>query len=170
MDDRAREWNAKVWRINAALNMPDLDPEAVLVAIMDSDPLERYREALRKSLDILRQQVARETDPLQRELVRKAQMTSTWDRLFSAVPGDQVYLLTAPRRKDGEIQVRTLAFASNAPAGRKWFVSKIAYLKDHPVCWSIPLDTETGKAVDAHLKPDNTLDLQKQFDAIVTPE
>ncbi len=95
-------------------------------------------------------------------------MTSTWDRLFSAVPGDQVYLLTAPRRKDGETQVRTLAFASNAPAGRKGFVSKIAYLKDHPICWSIPLDTETGKAVTAQLRTENVLDLQQYFDEVVT--
>ena len=88
-------------------------------------------------------------------------MTVTWDLGFRQVTGDKVYLLTSAPGI-------THVVSSNGPAGKKWIVSKIVYLKGAPACWCIPVVVETGKEVHVTLDEKNMFDLTAAFDNAIS--
>lgn len=163
MNDRLQEWKESTWRVSPALNVPGLDPETVQIAVLESDPIQNFRKLLRDSRSRFLKEIAEERDPSQRELHKKIQIGVTWDRLFQTTPGDHVYLLTPARSKTNESRVKKTIISSNTPDGRRWLTTKVAELADRPVCWCIPFDATTGKSIEIDLRPENLLDLQKEY-------
>lgn len=157
-------WKASTWQICPAINMPDMDPEAVQFAILDSDPIENYRKALVENRDRFRKTIEDETDPNKLTLLKTTQMTTMWDQLFKATTGDKVYLLVPSRTKTNQSLARTFLISSNEPAGRKWLTTKVAYRDGRPTCWCIKVDTEIGKEVHVELRNENTVSLNQLYD------
>lgn len=87
MNDRIQAWKDSTWQIHPTLRMPTLDPEAVQVAVLDSNPIEDYRKSLKQNRERFRREIGEEKDSTQRELLKRAQITGTWDRLFNGVTG-----------------------------------------------------------------------------------
>lgn len=170
MNDRIKNWKDITWQIRPTINMPQLDPEAVQFAVLDSDPIEDYRKSLMRNGDGFRKEVGDEKDSKRREQLKRTQMTTTWDLLFKATTGDLVYLLVPSRSKRNDSLARAFLISSNDQPGRKWLTTKIAYRDGSPICWSIPVDTIIGKSVDVELKTDNLLDLQKLYDEVIGHE
>lgn len=167
MNDKIQNWKDTTWQIRPALNMPELDPEAVQFAVLDSDPIEDYRKSLMRNGERFRKDVGDEKDSKRRELLKRAHMTATWDQLFKATTGDLVYLLVPSRSKRNESLARAFVISSNDHPGRKWLTTKVVYRDGLPICWSIAIDTTIGKSVDVEIKTDNLLDLQKLYDEVI---
>ena len=164
MNNSIKNWKASTWRIRPALKMPDMDPEAVQIAILDSDLIENYRKTIVQNQDRLRKTIEDETDPNKRTLLKTAQMTSMWDQLFSATTGDKVYLFVPSRTKINQSLARTFVISSSEPAGRKWLSAKVAYCAGRPTCWCIEVDTVIGKEVQVVFCNENTVDLSQLYD------
>jgi len=164
MNDAMNTWRESTWRIITSLDVPDLDPETVQFAILDADPVERYRDSLTRNRETLRQSLADESDLDKRELMRQGQMTVTWDRLFSDVTGDRLYLLVPSRVKGSPLMMRGVFLSSNDTAGRKWLATKVAYRHQTPVCWCVPVETAIGREERVEVRSENTLDLKGLYD------
>ena len=167
MSDKIRKWKETTWQILPRINMPSLDPQAVQFALFDSDPIDQYRKALLANRDRLRREIAAEPDSMQREILRKAQMITTWDGLFRTITGDEVYLLVPSLSKTNESLSRALVVSSNSPAGRKWLTTKIAHCDDAPTCWCLPINTEIGKSVEIELQKENVFEIGKLYHDLV---
>jgi len=167
MNDKIQNWKDTTWQIRPALHMPELDPEAVQFAVLESDPIEDYRKVLLQRRDRFRRELSEEKDSRQRELLKMAQMTGTWDRLFKSITGDQVYLLVPSRSERNQSLTRATLISSNGPEERRWLTTKIAYRNGTPTCWCIPLDTAIGKSVQVELRNENVLDPQKLYDELI---
>lgn len=167
MNDKIQNWKNTTWQIRPELHMPELDPEVVQFAVLESDPIEHYRKVLVHSRDRFRTELSEEKDSGQRELLKRAQMTGTWDRLFKSITGDQVYLLGPPRTERNQSLARATLISSNGPEGRRWVTTKIAYRNGTPTCWCVPVNTEIGKSVQVELRNENVLDPQKLYDELI---
>jgi len=167
MNDRIQAWKDSTWQIQPTLDMPALDPEAVQYAVLDSDPIEGFRMSLKQNRERFRKEIGEETDSLQRELLKRVQISGTWDRLFSVVPGDQVCLLVPSRSERNESLMRTTLIRSNGPAGRKWFATKIVYRDNAPMCWCIPVETAMGTSVQVEIRKENVLNITRLYEEII---
>ena len=167
MEDRIREWKASTWQILPALDMPHLDPEAVQFAVLEEDPLERYKEVLQRNREVFQEKIDEEEDPARREILRRGQMAAAWDKVFASTTGEQLYLLVPARSAKYGNLVRTVVISSSGPAGRKWLTTKIAYQAERPVCWCLPLETAIGSRVEARLGRENVLDLQSIYEQMI---
>lgn len=167
MKDRVQNWKDSTWQIHPSLDMPELDPEVVQLAVFDSDPVEGYRTSLKRNGDRFRTELMDEKDPRQRESLRKAHMTSMWDLLFRETTGDQVYLLAPSHSKRNAALARAFVISSSGAPGRKWLTTKVAYRADVPSCWSIPVDAAIGESRQVELSNENALDLRKLFDEVI---
>ncbi len=168
MNQDIQDWKNSTWQIRPILSMPDLDPEAAQLAVLDSDPIDSYRKALVQNRERFRQEIEAEDDPSKRSLLKTAQMTSAWDRLFKATTGDQVYLLVPSRSRTNESLTRTFLISSNNPAGRRWLATKVVYHGNSPACWCVQVETVIGKEVQVELRGDNAIDLQRLYDQFIT--
>lgn len=167
MDDQIRRWKDSTWQISPALNARELDPAAVQFAVLESDPIEDYRKLLIKSGVQFRKEIEEERDVSKRELHKRVQMSVTWDGLFRAARGDQVYLLAPSKSKANESRVRKTIVSSSSPQGRRWLTTKVTNLGDRPVCWCIPVDATIGKSIEVELRKENLFDLQKEYHELV---
>ena len=167
MNDSIQNWKDSTWQIRPSLNVPELDPEVVQLAILDSDPVEDYRTSVMRNETRFHKEVMVEKDPRRQESQRRAHMTGMWDLLFRRTTGDQVYLLAPSQSKRNSSLARAFLISSNAAPGRKWLATKVAYRGDAPLCWSIPVDTVIGKSLEVELCNENALDLSKLYDDVV---
>lgn len=166
MQDRPQRWKDSTWQIHPRLNMPELKPEAVLCAVLDSDPVEQFKKQLHQNRERFRKEIEAEMEPLRRELLKKAQITATWDGLFRAVHGDQVFLLT-PESTPKESLTKATLVSSNSPAGRKWFTTKISYQDNAPTCWCIPNEVSVGKVTEVELQNQNRFNIQHLYHQLI---
>lgn len=167
MNDRIEEWKKTTWQIRPTLDFPELDPEVVQYAALGSDPIEEFRKLLRENRDRFLKEVAESRDPSQRELLKRAQISVTWDGLFHTTPGDQVYLLIPSRSKNDPARVRKSLVSSNAPQGRRWLTTRVTILDDRPICWCIPFGAATGESVEIGLRQENLFDLWQEYQQCV---
>ncbi len=168
MNRTIQDWKNRTWQIRPILSVSDLDPEAAQLALLDSDPIDGYRKALVQNRERFQREIETEDDPSKRSLLKRAQMTSAWDRLFQATAGDQIYLLVPSRTRIDESLTRTFLISSNDPAGRKWLATKVVFRGNRPTCWCVQVQTAIGKEVQVELRSDNALDLQQLYDQVVT--
>ncbi len=158
------EFAGDAWTLHPVLSIPKLFPPAVLFSVFDSDPLEKYKEALeRLSQRLLDKQV----DPppgLDPQIFQQGKLIVAWDTLFQEVPGNRVGLLyqnpeesrgNGDADKQGVGQMVGVWIKSNAPAGPKWFVTRATRLDGKPVCWCIRIDVEKGKTSEVVLTEEN---------------
>ncbi len=168
MNNSIENWRSLTWHIRPALNMPDLDPDAVQFAVLDSDPIQSFRKSLVQNRETFRKTLEAEPDPNRRNLLKTSQVTTTWDQLFKATTGDQIYLLTPSQSKRNQSLARTLLISSNAPAGRKWVTTKVAYRDQQPICWCIEVDTAIGREIQVELRSENSVHLKQLYDQFMT--
>ena len=155
--DDADHWRQSTWQIALDLDSPNLVPAAVQWTVLDNDPLADFSDRVRASRNHYHAQLSEASDDTRKNLIRSSQVRVNWDLGFRQVTGDKVYLLTSA---PGVAHV----VSSNAPAGKKWIVSKIVHLNGAPACWCIPVDVETGKKVHVTLDEKNMFDLTAAFD------
>ena len=166
MEDRRQAWKDSTWQIHPRLNVPELNPKAVQFAVLDSDPVGQFKKKLLQNRERFRKEIEAEKEPLPRELLKKAQMTATWNSLFRAVHGDQVYLL-APESNPKESLTRGTLVSSNSPPGRKWFTTKVEYLENALTCWCVPTDVSVGKSAEIELAKNNRFNIQRTYHELI---
>jgi len=164
MNEKISNWKDTTWQIRPILDMPELDPEAVQITVFDSDPCEDYRKIIIKNRDRFLKEIEYEMDSMQRELLKRAQMTNMWDSIFKATTGARVYLLGPPRSKKNESVSRSFILSSSDAAGQKWLTTKIVYHDDTPMCWCISVKTVIGASVEIQLRKENALDIKRLYD------
>lgn len=167
MKDRVRKWKDSTWQIHPSLNVPDLDPEAVQLAVLDSDPLETFRRNVMRNEARFRKEALDEDEPHRQESHRKAHMTTMWDLLFKETTGDKLCLLAPFRSKRNATLARAFVISSNSAPGRKWLATKVACCGEVLLCWSIPVDTAIGESREVELSSENALDLGKLYDEVI---
>lgn len=140
--------------------MPDLIPPAVQWTVLDEDPVPGFKERVEKMATFYRKRLRDANDPERAKIIRQSQMEVSWDLGFESVTGDKVYLLTSAPNVSHSL-------SSNAPAGKKWIVTKTVNVKGEPVCWCLPVATEIGKMIEVTLAEDNTFDLAGTFDEVM---
>jgi len=163
MHERTQAWKAATWQVHPRLNMPELNSKAVQFAILDSDPVEQFKKKLLLNRERFRQEIDDEKDPSRREMLKRAQMTATWDGLFRAIYGDQVFLLTPDNSKSKELMATRTMVSSNSPAGLKWLTTKVAYVQNMPACWCIPQDVSIGKSAEVELGKTNMFSIERVY-------
>jgi len=165
MQDIPQRWKDSTWQIHPRLNMPESNFNAVQFAVLDSDPVEQFKKKLLHNRERFRKEIDAEREPSSREMIKRAQMTATWDGLFRAVHGDQVYLLTPAKSK--ELMAKATLVSSNSPAGRKWFTTKVEYRENSLKCWCIPTDLTVGKSAEIELAKDNMFNIQHVYHEMI---
>lgn len=143
--------------------MTELNPKAVQFAVLDSDPVEQFKKKLMLNREKFRKEIEAEKEPSHRELLKKAQMTATWDGLFRAIYGDQVFLLTPDNSKSKEQMASATMVSSNSPAGRKWLTTKVEYRENTPTCWCIPTEVSVGKSAEVELGKNNMISIERIY-------
>lgn len=143
-----------LWVINVKLDVPALEPHAVVHTFCDYDPVPRFRNNVATMSSFYKERIEQAADRESGEKIRRAGMTSNWNRVFEGVTGDQVGLLTDKT-----------SYASNAPApGKKWIVTKATVLDGEPASWCVSVQPVIGREVDVVLNRDNRFELAKTFD------
>ncbi len=149
----------ETWRIVMDLNMPSLEPQSVQYAILDKDPVPAFMARVERMRTFTGQQLERAGNEARKEQLHAIQMQVSWDLGFREVTGDRLYLLA--KRPDRRFSRHSNQ--SNAPAGKKWIVTKTVAIEGKPVCWCIPVDVQTGKSTNVTLENNNRFDLQTAY-------
>jgi len=84
----------------------------------------------------------------------------TWDHLFDAVKGSELYLLT----KNAFVLSNVADYAK--PKTKMWLVSKMFYLDNKPYCYIIPLELENGTKLELTLNSTNLTSLTELYNRI----
>jgi hypothetical protein len=158
------EFAGDAWKLHPVLSVPKLFPPAVLFSLFDSDPLEKYKEALER---LSQRALDKQADPppgVDPQIFQQSKLIVAWDTVFQEIPGNKVGLLyqnpeqsrgSGDADKQGGGQMVWVGIMSNAPAGPKWFVTRAAQLGGQPVCWCIRIDVEKGKTSEVVLTAEN---------------
>ena len=148
------------WTLDLALDMPDLEPPALLWAVFDHDPVPGFEASLRKMLDDHRGRLAETEDEEAKRIVRNAYLQVHWNGQFREVMGDKVYLLgSAPNRSD--------SYASNEPDGTNWFATKAVEVNGDLLSWCLRIDVTTGSRSAVRFGRNNVFDLAAGYDRIM---
>jgi len=150
--------NKPNWRLKISLDAPSLASPAVHFVIFDHDPVPEFSAAIKKMRDSFRKQLCQAPDSAQREIIRNAQMITSWNQVFDGVETKFASLSPASTPR--------LFIASSEPANRKWIVTKTAMLKreSHIVCWSLPVEVKVGKILPITLSESNCLRLDSIYE------
>lgn len=138
------------------LDYPDRDVRVVLFSILQKDPLESYKEKLKKMRGFL----------LNKSKDRgKNKISSIWGDLFSSVSALEVgYLENSNSNNERVLDGETNLFQ------KQWLVTRVTDFNGKKLCWSVPFRPEKGKTVEVILTKDNVTDykkLEKIYDSIV---
>jgi hypothetical protein len=145
-------WPKDSWRLRVRFSVSSLRlRHAIQYGIFCEDPLERFPPDLSRVANVYQAKLSEVNDPEKKKALRRIQLAAAWNNLFRALRGDQVYLLI-PDCSD-------IALMSNAPAGKKWLVTKPVQVNGRSVCWSVPFEAVTGEEVEINLTEANLLDL-----------
>ena len=163
MNEKIEERKRTTWQVRPTLDFPELDPEVLQYAVFEADPIGEFRELLSNSRARFAKELAATKGPSQRELLKRVQITTTWDSLFRSTPGDQVYLLIPSRSNNDPARLTKSVVSSNAVQGQRWLTTRVATLGDTPICWCIPFEASTGKSADIEIRQENLFDLQQEY-------
>jgi len=163
MDTQPSTWKESTWQIRPVLNMPELDPEAVQFALLESDPIKEYKTSLQQNRERFRREIEEEMDPSKKGMIRRIHMTVTWDRVFRTAHGDEVYLLVPSRSRKNQSLFRATVLSSSDSNGQRWLTTKITTIGDTPVCWCIPVQAAVGGSMLVELRKENVFDLQSLY-------
>lgn len=154
MPEAAKEdvvWPNDAWRLRLLFQAASLSPPAIQYAIFSEEPIVRFLADLARVRCTCRVQLNDIHDINERRARRQIQLAGVWERLFRAVRGDEVHL-AVPGCSE-------LVLMSNAPAGKKWFVTKTVEVGARRCCWSVPFEAVAGHEAAVSLREDDALDL-----------
>ncbi len=113
------------WELQLELQAPHANVTVLMWAIFADDPRPRFRG------DVARFSASTPGGP------RVVPLAAMWDRLFSAIPGNQIHLLTAAPNVAHLIK-------SDGDGGRKWIVTRAVHRREESICWCLPFDAIPG--------------------------
>jgi hypothetical protein len=116
------------------------DAPAVQWAIFSEDPTSRFRADLRFL------EAHREPTEGAKVSAKPDYLIACWNRLFRAITGDRVYLLTSAAET---------AFTTNDPSGHKWVATKAVRSGTAGICWCIPFEAASGQLLQIRLDLQN---------------
>jgi len=154
MDEKVKThepWPQEAWRLRLAFQASSLSPPAVQYAIFSEEPTPRFLTDLKRVKEICRVQLKDIHDLNERRARREIQLAGVWGRLFRSVRGDEVHL-AVPGCSE-------LVLMSNAPAGKKWLVTKTVQVGGRRCCWSVPFEAVAAQETEVTLTEDNALHL-----------
>ena len=159
-DNERREH--ETWCMDITLDTHGRKPPAVQFAVIDSDPVPGYIARVKRSREYVRRQLEKAGNEARREALQFIQMEVYWDQGFRAVHGDHLSLLI--QHSDKDFPGSGTGIRSNAPAGKKWVVTKTVHIDGKPMCWCIPVEVKKGKMVEVTLNKSNTFDLKTLYE------
>ena len=142
------------------LNYPDKNVRVVLFSILNKDPLEIYKETLRKRREFLLNRTEHNS--------KKTDIAKVWGDMFSPLSAIEVaYLENSVSGTEYPMSGKTNIFA------KQWLVTRLAIGSDDNLfCWGVPFRPKKGKTVEIILTKDNVIDykkLEKIYNSIVEP-
>lgn len=151
------------WRVTLDLNMPTLDPPAVILALFDSDPLPRMERRMRAGAQSHKRLLDTQTSEKGKATFRRMFVEIHWDDMFQAVTGDRVHLLTTPSARR---RAHSLGLSSNSPGRKRWVVTRMLNSDGKSICWYIPLDLEKSNQIKLTLNAGNVFDIDSLYKKI----
>lgn len=144
------------WTVNVQLDMPDLDPPAVQYAFFSYDPIPDFLERVKAYSIHYTSMLERARNEEEKEGFRKSAIKITWNGAFNDIVGTDVGLLTGGCGR-----------SSNGPPDMLWFVTKMTFVDQDPICWSIPVKPEKGKTITIVVNKENVFNLVETFDEMI---
>jgi hypothetical protein len=147
------------WQLDVKLKVRSPGFTAVQYALFDTDPVAGFADRVRNMRDANRQRYLRADEVARKNwksIVRSTLISSYWNKGFSSIPGNQVYLLRSPKGGLSSL---------DPPGGKHWLVTKCESIDGRPVCWCIPVELQWGKRIHVTLTEENQFDLGAAFDA-----
>jgi hypothetical protein len=157
------EWERATWRVAPHLDLPELSPSAVQCAVLDADPLPRYRE-----------QIGRLGASEQARSARELRREAAWNSVFGEVTGDDLFLLTdfiqqelpAGSAPEGGAMVSVtrpfVVVSGDSAEGRKWLVTKTIHVGGKLLAWSVPFEAKRGHLSSITLRLANAIELEEE--------
>lgn len=146
------------WQVKIHFDLPDLNPEAIQIGLLDFEPTEKFMQKVHSTYLI--NQLKKAKDEKEKTFQINAGIEVTWNQLFSAVKGSELYLLTKK-----VFTLSTMADYAN-PKTNMWLASKMFYLDGKPYCYTIPLELENGANLEFTLNSTNLISLTDIFNKI----
>lgn len=143
-DDGHHELPEGTWCLRLALEPQAVDAPALQWAIFSEDPRHQFVADQRVLADHLKKPGAPQVERGPGWLV------ASWNRLFRAITGDRLYILTSAPYN---------ALTTNERGGHKWLATKAVRSGAAEVCWCIPFDVATGQVVQIRLDSENRINL-----------
>jgi peroxiredoxin len=152
----AEELDQQFWSVAVLLDMPDLKPPALQYAFFDYDPIPEFLERVKAYGIHHDAMLERARDEREKEDFRKTAIRRTWDGMFNDIPGTDVGLLMGGSSR-----------SSNGPPNMLWFVTKIRFIDQDPLCWCIPVKPEMAKKITIVLNNKNSFNITEIFDDMI---
>ena len=146
------------WNVKIHFNLPELNPEAIQIGLLDFDPAETFMQKF--NMNYLTEQLKKANDEKEKTLKTNVAIKVSWDRLFAGVKGSELYLLTK------DVFVLSTVADNTKPKAKKWLVSKMFYLDNKPYCYIIPLELENGTKLEYTLNSTNLTSLTDMYHKI----
>lgn len=127
--------------IDLKLKAPDLNPQAVQLAIFYTDPASMFKYYMSNQSSSSDRRIALEV---------------SWNLCFKGITGDNLYLIT-----------REPKIYSHDQEGKIWVVTKSVIIAKRPVCWYIPLTVKRGEQYQVLLTPKNRIDLEELYNKLI---
>jgi hypothetical protein len=161
MKPNIEAWQRDAWKVHPKLNVPGKFPSAVMFALFDSDPREKFSDIWKQSADAeisLRENLH---PPMTSALLHESLLFAAWDQVFHRTPGDRVALLFN-RSRDNSMASSSqsestieIMVSSNEAADSKWLVTRASWYDGKAVCWCIPINVQQGQTTDVDLTVQN---------------
>ena len=144
------------WRVNITLDVPNLIPPSVSLAIVSKDPVPAFVARIKQVRDIYKKQ-SPETDPIKNERLRSVEMSVNWEQAIHDV-------LQANERLNTLVPNGQHVSGSSGPAGKKWVVTRVVQINGKPICWYLPVEVKSGEEIKVTLTEDNAFDIGSLYD------
>lgn len=139
------------WELKINFHLPELNPEAIQIGLMQFDPSEKFMKDF--DMKYLTEQLKNANDEKTKNMHINIQTVVTWDALFESVRGSELYLLS----HNGTILSQAANYSN--PKAKIWLVSKVFYLNEKPFAYAVPLNIENGATLEITLNNSNLISL-----------
>jgi hypothetical protein len=149
--------NHALGQMEVELNMPELEPEEVLAAIIDFDPVPEFESRLKEQFPKYRISLKNHFKkigfpPLTDLEIKAAAFKGSWDIGFRKVTGYDLNILHPEE------------FMVKSGAGRHWIVTKAVMLEDdNPAFWCVPVVPKPGEETKIVFDGSNIIDFRLNY-------
>lgn len=141
------------WELNITIELPELNPEAIQIAILDFNPLAHFEKNF--DLQQFNKRVDAIADKKEKEITMKSIISWNWDNLFRAITGNDMALLT----KQGIVLSRVVTGDCAPNKMSVWLASKVFMIDGMPYCYALSYNLENGAALTVTLNKSNLISL-----------